>query len=168
MRKILILILMLLVSINIFSQEDYIKLPQAKTQKPSFIFNQNIIGNEYLIKSLGTSEDEIKSKINEMSILKEVPNKELIDYYNLTEQGILFVDLKKIPESKNQSELNQFFGLKKKGKIYIDGYLLESEKYNIALICITEIEIVEPDSANGLKSRVLNIWTLPKNERYQE
>ncbi|KAA5825098.1 hypothetical protein FPF71_07840 [Algibacter amylolyticus] len=128
MRIIPTLILTLLVSINIFSQEAYIKLPQAKTQKPSVIFNKNIIGNEYFIKSLGTSEDELKSKINEMSILMEIPNKESIDYYNLTEQGILFVDLKTIPVSKKQSELNQFFGLKKKRKNLYRWLLIRKRK----------------------------------------
>ena len=166
MYKFITFLFILFGPLNIFSQEDYVKLPQAKTQNPSFIFNKNVIGNEYLIKRLGTSEQEVKDKIKEVSVLKDKQNRKLNDYYNLTEQGILFVDLKKSLISKTQSELKEFFGIDKQSEIYVDGYLLESKKYRIALTAIVEIEIVEPDTTNGLKSRALNIWTLAKNERY--
>jgi hypothetical protein len=49
------------------------------------------------------------------------------------------------------------FYVGKKGKTYIDVYLLESEKYNIALIGIAVIEIVEPDSPNGRCQKMKNI-----------
>jgi len=121
-----------------------------------------------LIQSLGTSKEEVKEKVDEISILKDKGNRESNGFYNLTEYGIVFVDLKEIPASKTQSELKDFFGIDKQTKIYIDGYLLENKKYRIALTGITEIEVIEPDSANGLKSKALNIWTLAKDERYRE
>jgi len=37
----------------------------------------------------------------------------------------------------------------------------------LALTRISEIKIIEPDTENGLKSRILNIWNLVKNERYR-
>ena len=168
MHKFITSFLVLFVSINAFSQDDYFKLPNAKTQKPTYIFNKKIIGNEFLIKGFGSSEKEAKEKVQELSVLKIKGNRKENDYYNLTGYGLVFLDLKESPESKTQSELKEFFGLDKKGKIYVDGYLLESKKYRIATIGITEIEIVEPDTANGLKNRAINIWTLPKNERYRE
>ncbi|GAL82509.1 hypothetical protein JCM19274_1798 [Algibacter lectus] len=120
------------------------------------------------MKRLGSSKEEILKKVNKISVIKDKQSREFSDYYNLIGQGVLFVDLKEKPISKSQSELNDFFGLNKQNKIYIDGYLLESKKYRISLIGVTEIEIVEPNNINGLKSRVLNIWTLAKSERYME
>ncbi|RKR12410.1 hypothetical protein CLV91_2537 [Maribacter vaceletii] len=149
-----------------FSQDVYIKLPQAKTKNPSFIYNKNVIGNESIFKSLGNTEQEVKEKVKGVYVIKDQPYRKSADYYNLTEQGILFVDLKEKLISKTQSELNAFFGMDKQSEIYIDGYLLESKKYKIALKAIMEIEIVEPDATNHLTSNVLNIWTLKKSERY--
>ncbi|MBT2161554.1 hypothetical protein [Zobellia barbeyronii] len=166
MYKFIILLLILFVPLTTFSQDKYFKLPQAKTQKPFLIFNKNIIGNDFLMNRFGTSEKEAREKIKEMYVLIDKQNRELSDYYNLTEHGLVLFDLKDSLISKTQSELNKFFGLDKQNEIYIDGYLLESKKYSIALIGITEIEIVEPDGINGLKNRVLNIWTLGKSKRY--
>lgn len=168
MSKFIIYLLTLFASFSAFSQDAYLKLPQAKTQNPTYIFNKKIIGNEFLIKSLGSSEKEIKEKVGEISVLKKKPNRKNSDYYNLSSQGMVFVDLKENVFSKSQSELNEFFGLDKQNEIYIDGFLLESKEYRIALTGITEIEIVEPDDANGLKKSALNIWTLAKNERYTD
>ena len=168
MRKFIILLLILFVSPNLFSQDDYVKLLQAKTQNPCYIINKNVIGNEYLIKSLATSEEELKEKIDEMYVLINKGDRESNRYYNLTEHGILLVDLKVSIASKTQSELKKFFGLGEHNEMYIDGYLLENKNYRIALTGITEIEIIEPDNANGLKNKALNIWTLSKNERYCE
>jgi len=48
----------------------------------------------------------------------------------------------------------------------VDGYLVESKKYEIALVSIIEIELIEPSPDNNLEKRALNIWTLNKNGRY--
>ena len=168
MLKFITPFLILFVSLNVFCQDEYFKLPNAKTQKPVYIFNKNIIGNQFLIRSLGSSEKEAKEMVKEISVLKIKGNRKENDYYNLTDYGLVYLDIKESPESKTQSELNKFFGFDENGKIFIDGYLLESKKYRIALTGITEIEIVEPDSVNRLKNKALNIWTLPKNERYSE
>jgi len=151
---------------NAFSQDAYIKLPQAKTKNSSFIFNKNVIGNESVLKGLGSTEQEVKDKVEGISVIIDKPSRESADYYNLTELGILFVDLKEKLISKTQSELNDFFGLDKQTEIYVDGYLIESKKYKIAQKGIVEIEVVEPDTTNTLTTKVLNIWTLKKSERY--
>lgn len=166
MKKITSFLFVLLVSINVFSQDAYIKLPQAKTKNLSYIFNKNVIGNESIFKSLGNTEQEVKDKVEQLSVLIDKPNRETADYYNQTEQGILFIDLKEKLTSKTQWELNEFFGLDKQTEVYVDGYLLESKKYKIALKAIVAMEIVEPNTTNSLKTRVLNVWTLKKSERY--
>ena len=144
MHKFITYLLISFISLSVFSQDKYFKLPQAKTQKPTYIFNKKIIGSELLMKRLGSSKEEILKKVNKISVIKDKQSREFSDYYNLIGQGVLFVDLKEKPISKSQSELNDFFGLNKQNEIYIDGYLLESKKYRISLIGVTEIEIVEP------------------------
>ena len=168
MNKTIILALLLLVTIKLFSQEEYVKLPQAKTQNPTYLYNSNIIGSENAITEFGKSNKELKEQFNELSILKNKQNRKLNAYYNLTEYGMLFVDLKKEISSKTQTELNEFFGLKKKSDIYVDGYLVENKLYKICLTGTTEIEIVEPNYKNGLNETVLNIWTLTKDKRYRK
>ena len=168
MPKSIIIILSLLMCINLFSQNDYVSIKGAKTQKPSYIFNKNIIGNQNLMNSLGSSKEELLKVVNDVSVLKDKQNRNLNDYYNLTEYGLIFVDLKDDIKSKTQSELNDFFELDNQADIYVDGYLIESKKYRIALTGIIEIEIIEPNTENGLKNKSLNIWTLTKNERYTE
>lgn len=157
--------ILILCTTNLLAQDNYTKLPSAKTQNPSFIFNEYIIGSEALLNSFGTSEKELKKVVKEISVLKGRPKKGQDDYYNLSEHGILFVDLKKKIASKSQSELNKFFGLAPQNEIYVDGYLVESKKYEIALGSIIEIELIEPDLNNNHEQRALNIWTLIKNER---
>ena len=151
---------------NLFAQENYTKLPSAKTQSPTFIFNEYIIGSEALLNSLVTSEKELKNVVKELSVLKGKPEKGRDDYYNLSEFGILFEDLKKKITSKSQSEINRFFGINPQNEIYVDGYLVEYKEYKIALASIIEIEFIEPEPSSKLEKRVLNIWTLNKNERY--
>lgn len=109
MKKITSFLFVLLVSINVFSQDAYIKLPQAKTKNLSYIFNKNVIGNESIFKSLGNTEQEVKDKVEQLSVLIDKPNRETADYYNQTELGILFIDLKEKLTSKTQWELNEFF-----------------------------------------------------------
>ena len=73
---------------------------------------------------------------------------------------MIFIDLKKEISSKTQIELNDFFELGEQSDIYVDGYLIEDKTYKICLIGINKIEIIEPNSENGLKENVLNIMTL--------
>lgn len=156
----------LFVTVNVFYQEEYVKLPNAKTHNPSFIVNKNIIESDLLLKRLGSSEEEIQEKMNEISVLKEKQDSTHNGHYNLTAQGILFVDLNETSICKTQSKLNVFFGLDQQNEMYVDGYLLESKNYLIALSAITELEIVQLNTDNGLKNKVLNVWTLAKSERY--
>ena len=65
---------------NLFAQENYTKLPSAKTQSPTFIFNEYIIGSEALLNSLVTSEKELKNVVKELSVLKGKPEKGQEDY----------------------------------------------------------------------------------------
>nr|AOE07044.1 hypothetical protein [uncultured bacterium] len=52
--------------------------------------------------------------IAEISFLKDKANRKEYKFFNLTANGIYFVSLKKKIAFKTQSELNEFFGIKKK------------------------------------------------------
>lgn len=161
MKKIQLFFALFILIFNVFSQEKYEKLPLAKTKNATYLFSKNIIGNEKIIPNIETSKEDIK----ELSILKDKPDIN-DNYYNLTEFGIVFVDLKYDLEVRTQSELNTFFGLDSENNIYIDGYLVDRKMYKVALKSIVELELVDPNAENGLKDPVLNIWTLQKGERH--
>ena len=143
---------------NIYSQDTYVKLPTVKNNCPTIIIEKDIIGND---SAIGTT----KELIAEISVIKGKANRKEHKFFNLTENGIVFVSLKKETAFRTQSELNDFFGIEKNNEIYVNGYLIENSDYKIATECILEIELVEPDSENKLKSKVINVWTLTKEQR---
>ncbi len=149
---------------SIYSQEKYEKLPFAEKTCPTYIFNNNVIGSEKVLGDVYKGIEDLKKEVNEISVLKEKPDREN-DLYNLSSQGIILVDIKQDVESKSQSELNSFFGLKLKNDVYIDGYLITNKAYKIALKSIASIELVELSNENELNNSVLNVWTLSKEER---
>ncbi len=158
MNRIITTIIFAFIFSNIYSQDSYIKLPKTESNCPTFIIEKDIIANESII---GTT----KELIAQVSVLKDKPNRKEHKFFNLTENGIIFVSLKKETAFKTQSELNEFFGIKKNNGVYVNGYLLENSDYKIATECIMEIEIVEPDSENKLERKVINVWTLTKEQR---
>lgn len=162
--------LLFITSFSFFAQESYTKLPSTKKDQPTFIYNKKIIGNEKTLANFGTSKEELEKFIKEISVLKDKQNKNLNGYYNLTESGLLFIELKNNSpslKSKTQAELNTFFELNELTDIYIDGYLIENKKYRISLTGVSEIEIIEPNFENGLKEKVLNIWTVTNEKRFK-
>ena len=143
---------------NIYSQDSYVKLPKTESNCPTIIIEEDIIANK---SAIGTT----KELIDEIRVLKDQPNRKEHKFFNLTENGIIFVSLKKKIAFKTQSELNEFFGIEKNSGVYVNGYLIESSDYKIATECIMEIEFVEPDSENKLEHKVINVWTLTKENR---
>lgn len=131
------------------------KLPFTKSNCPTIIIDKDIIANKNAIETA-------KELIAEISVLKDKPNRKKHRFFNLTENGIIFVSLKKETAFKTQSELNEFFGIEKNNEIFVNGYLIENSDYKIATECIIEIELVEPDSKNKLENKVINVWTLTK------
>jgi hypothetical protein len=158
MNKLLITLVFSFFLLNSYSQDHYIKLPFIKIGCPTIILENNIIANE---TALGNDKELIK----EISVLKDKPNRKEAKYYNLTENGILFVSLKIKTAFKTQPELNVFFGIDKSNQIYVNGYLLESPNYKVATESIIEIELIEPNADNKLKDKIINVWTLTKKER---
>lgn len=157
-NKIMITCLFSLFFSNIYSQENYSKLPGIKNNCATIIINNNIISNESFIKN----EEKL---ITQMSIMKDKPNRKEHKFYNLSENGVVLVNINKKIKSKSQQELNRFFGINKKNKMYINGYLIEDSDYKIATESIVEIELIHPNSTNKLKNKSINIWTLTKEER---
>ena len=160
--RIFLLILIILYSSNIYSQE-FIKLSNAKKENPTVIINSEIIASLQIIDSLDLQ------KIKEINVVKTVSNNNghLNHFNNLSEFGLIFIEINKKIKSKTQSELNTFFGLSLDNPIYIDGYLIQNSEYEIATESINEIEKVLPNSENNLKTEILNIWTLDKFERQE-
>ncbi|WP_108805590.1 hypothetical protein [Aquimarina sp. Aq107] len=158
MHRILITFIFTFFFANIYSQESYEKLPFTKTNCPTIIIEKDIIANESAIETK-------KELILEMSILKDKPNRKKHKFYNLTENGIVFVSLKTKIAFKTQAELNNFFEIEENNRIYINGYLIENSDYKIATESIIEIELVIPNSENKLDSKTINVWTLAKKER---
>lgn len=152
--------LLILFSVKINSQE-FIKLSNAKKENPTVIINSRIIGSLQIFDSLDIQ------KINQVNVLKNVSNNDghLNRFNNLSEFGLICIQIDKKIKSKTQSEFNTFFGLSLENPIYIDGYLIQNSAYEIATESINEIEKVLPNSENNLKTEILNIWTLDKLER---
>lgn len=121
------------------------------------LVDDTIIANNHIITS--------KENITEVRVLKGKPTRATHDFYNLSENGIALVTLKKKILSKTQAELNTFFGLNAKNSVYVNGYLIESAKYKFATESMVEVELLTPTAENRLKHKAINIWTLTQDER---
>ena len=155
-----ICLLFFLLSLNVFSQKEYIKLPFHKKNNPTFIHNNNVITDIEIFKD----SSDLKKYKGEISILKDKPSKEKHSFYNLTEYGIIFLKSKKKLIIKSLPQLNNFFGFKRDNEIYIDGYLIDDKSYKLDLGSVKEVEIIYPDSINKLTEKVLNFCTIPKDK----
>ncbi|MEO8238393.1 MAG: hypothetical protein ABI576_09810 [Flavobacterium sp.] len=158
MNRILITLIFTLFLSNIYSQDSYSKLPGTKSNCPTIIIEKDIIAN-------GNAIEIKKELITELSVLKDKPNRKAHKFFNLTENGIVFVTLNKKTAFKTQSELNDFFGIDKNNGVYVNGCLIENSDYKIATESIIEIELIDPDSENKLASKAINVWTLTEKER---
>lgn len=121
------------------------------------LVDNTIIANNHIIAS--------KEDITEVRVLKNKPTRATHDFYNLSENGIALVTLKKKIASKTQAELNTFFNLNANNSVYVNGYLIESPIYKFATENIVEVELVTPTDENKLEQKVINIWTLTQDER---
>ena len=158
MNKIITVIYFLFTFTSIYSQKNYVKLPNINTNCPTYIINNDIISDDKIIV-------DKRKLVTEISVLKRKINRKEYKFFNLSENGIILIDLNdKIP-FKTQAELNIFLGLPKNNEVYINGYLLEDSEYKIATISIKEIELIEPNTINKLKTKVINVWTLTPKER---
>jgi hypothetical protein len=158
MKTTLTTLLFILLHFNSYAQDSFIKLPQAiKNNCPILLVDDTIIANNHIIAS--------KEDITEVRVLKDKPTRATHDFYNLSENGIVSVTLKKKIVSKTQAELNTFFGLNANNSIYVNGYLIESPIYKFVTESIVEVELVTPTPQNNIKQKVINIWTLTQDER---
>ncbi|KKO04740.1 hypothetical protein LCGC14_0080510 [marine sediment metagenome] len=121
------------------------------------LVDDTIITNNHIIA--------LKEDITEVRVIKGKPTRATHDFYNLSENGIASVTLKKKIASKTQAELNTFFGLNANNNVYVNGYLIESAKYKFATESMVEVELLTPTAENRLKHKAINIWTLTQDER---
>jgi hypothetical protein len=158
MKNNFIFLVFTLFYLGAFAQNSFNKLPQAaKINCPMLLIDEHIIANKNIITS--------KEDIEEIAVIKDKPRRETHDFYNLSENGIASVTLKKKIAFKTQAELNTFFGLDANNSVYVNGYLIESAKYKFATESIVEVELVTPTTENRLEQKVINIWTLTQDER---
>tara|TARA_R110000764_G_scaffold171252_1_gene258064 strand:+ start:3961 stop:4461 length:501 start_codon:yes stop_codon:yes gene_type:complete len=158
MKTILTTLLFILLQLNTYSQDSFIKLPQViKINYPILLVDDTIIANKNIITS--------KEDITEIRVLKDKLTRSTHDFYNLSENGIALVTLKKKIASKTQAELNTFFNLNANNSVYVNGYLIESPIYKFATESMVEVELLTPTAENKLEQKVINIWTLTKDER---
>ncbi len=148
------------IATTVYSQENFIKLPVAKLSCPTIIVENDIIANYSVIGNQ-------KEFVDDVSVLKDKPNREENKFYNLTAQGVLFVKLNRQIAVKTQSELADFYGIDLSNGIFVDGYLLESPDYQISSESIIEVQVIKPNPENKLKGNTINVWTLTKEEREQ-
>jgi hypothetical protein len=158
MKSNLSLLVFTLFFLGAYAQDSFNKLPIAeKINCPMLLIDEHIIANRNIITS--------KENIEEIAVIKDKPRRETHDFYNLSENGIASVTLKKKIASKTQAELNTFFGLDANNSVYVNGYLIESAKYKFSTESIVEVELVTPTTENRLEQKVINIWTLTQDER---
>ena len=157
MKTIFSTIIFILLHVYSFAQDSFNKLPiAAKINCPMLLIDEHIITNKNIITS--------KEDIEEIGVIKDKPSRET-HFYNLTANGILFAKLKKEIPYKTQAELNTFLDLDENNPVYVNGYLLEYDKYTIATESIAEVELVAPNKENNLAQTVINVWTLTQEER---
>lgn len=152
------MLVMFFTSVN--SQEKYFKLTEATFHCPTIIINDNIISNNYFIKNN-------KELITKISVMKDTPDKKNHKLYNLSENGIIFIEFDEKIKTTSQYDLNIFFGLDKKREVYVNGYLLEDSEYKIATESIIEIEFVKPNPSNKLVNKSINVWTITNKQRQE-
>ncbi len=158
--KFLITGILMLFFLNSNSQESYVKLPKTQSSCPTIIVNHNIIANESLI-------NKYKTLIIKVKVLKDKHYHAVHRSSNLSENGIVFVELDQKIKTKSQCDLNKFFGIDKNNDVYVNGYLIEDAKYKIAVESIIDIELITPNSTNKLKHKSVNVWTITEEEREQ-
>ncbi|MGA9211385.1 hypothetical protein, partial [Kaistella sp.] len=87
-------------------------------------------------------------------------------YPNLSLYGLISCEttLENIP-TKSQNEIRTFLAADPKTKIYVDGFLLMNDHYRIATNSIKEIELISPNEAELNTAKIINVWTLTKENR---
>ena len=152
----------LLSSGAVFGQ-PFEKLLHSKKNSPTYIVNGNtIVGSDF---SNYITAEGIKS----MTVIKPkqiMTDEHTRDYPNLSQYGMISIEVNDFKmATKTQPEIRSFFGADATAKIYVDGFLLKKADYKIAVESIKEIEIIKPDEENFNEEKVINIWTLSKENR---
>ena len=150
-KKLIITFFCMLFFSSCYSQKKYNKLPKTNNSSLIVIINDSIISSESFISNH-------KETIEKMYVMKEKPNRKEHKFYNLSENGIVLVDMNKKVKTISQQELNSFFKINPLNEIYVNGYLIEHRDYEIATESIVKIEFIQPNTKNDLKNKTINIW----------
>lgn len=154
-KKLIISFFFMLFFSSCYCQKNYHKLPEINNNNLVVIINDSIISSESFINNH-------KEMIEKMYVMKEKPNRKEHKFYNLSENGIVFVNMNKNVKTISQQELNNFFNINPMNEVYVNGYLIEHRDYKIATESIAKIEFIEPNAKNNLKNKIVNIWMISK------
>jgi len=151
MKNVKLLLIFLIVGLSSHAQSIQKTLYVTDYQNMVLILNNEIIGSLDLLKSIPSNQ------IQELTIYKEetLSSKENL-FFNNDKGGIMVAKTEFDINTKNQEDLNEFFGLNANTDLYVNGFLLENKNYRIASNSITKIEIIDRGKL-FLKRRVLNI-----------
>lgn len=152
----------LLSSSAVFGQQ-FEKLLHSKKNSPTYIVNKNtIVGSDFTDY---ISAEGIKS-MDVINPKQTLTDEHVKDFPNLSQYGLIIIEVSDFKmATKTQSEIRSFFGADANTKIYVDGYLLKKADYKIAVKSIKEIEIVKPNEQDLNDEKIINIWTLDKQNR---
>lgn len=160
MRNLLMTIFILFYH-NLHSQNVVKKLPIHKLNEEPTLMINNALSSYSKIETLKPR----KIKNIEVIKFKKTGAPHIDNIPVLGEYGIIKVSLKKTPKTITKVELNLKNNLPPNNEIYYDGFLIEYKDINICVNTINEIEIVKANSSNKLKTNVINIWTIEKENR---
>jgi hypothetical protein len=150
------LLFFLFLTLSTYSQHQFVKIDNAKTNNPTYVVNNEILISYEIFLKLKAK------KIDSVNIIKyEVSNDEHKNHIpNLSEFGLIQIYTSETFKSKTQNELKLENDLPITAKLFLDGYYIDNPKYKIEIRSVNEIEIIKSDI-----EIILNIWTLPKNVR---
>jgi len=151
MKNVKLLLIFLIVGLSLNAQGIQKRLYVNDNQNMVLVLNKEIIGSIDLLKSIPSNKIEIQTVHKE----KKLSSKENL-FFDNDKGGLIYAKTDFNIKTKNQEDLNDFFGLNTDTDLYVNGFLLENKNYRIALNSITKIEIIERDK-QFLKKRVLNI-----------
>jgi len=151
MKTILTSLLLIIIGISSYSQNQNNKLHIVKYEKPILIINNEIIASADILNKIPSDS------ILKLDILKE-SELSSIKLFSTDKQnnGIIKADIDFKFNFKTQKELNIFFGLDQSNNIYVNKYLIEDKNKTILTESITKIELIKADDI-FLKKSSLNI-----------
>lgn len=165
--KLNLFILPILLSYNLFSQNDKKTLDNYKLNNEyTVIMNGDLSSMEHLeyitktLKQESIEETIIYEPNDQQNVhLKKIPN--------LCKNGVFELKVKNEILKTSQEQLNTHHKINPNNNIYYNGYLIENKSYKICTDAIFEIEIDSTSITKSSSNKVINVWTVNKSKRFR-